>query len=103
MRQFQFPKESAVGPFEVLAGSQWFRLNLEPIYGPSPRNLGAAGCHRLFKRSKTFKPFSIAGKDQIGMATASLFTWLPTNVPCIFPLEQKEIETLIDPRRIANS
>jgi two-component system, NtrC family, sensor kinase len=30
--QFHLPEESAVGPLEVLAGSQWFRLNLEPVY-----------------------------------------------------------------------
>jgi two-component system, NtrC family, sensor kinase len=28
----QLPHETAVGPIEVLAGSQWFRLNLEAVY-----------------------------------------------------------------------
>jgi two-component system, NtrC family, sensor kinase len=30
--QFHLPQETAVGPIEVLAGSQWFRLNLEIVY-----------------------------------------------------------------------
>jgi two-component system, NtrC family, sensor kinase len=30
--QFHLPEEIAVGPLEVLAGSQWFRLSLEPVY-----------------------------------------------------------------------
>jgi two-component system NtrC family sensor kinase len=29
---FALPDESDVGPLEVFAGSQWFRLNLEPVY-----------------------------------------------------------------------
>ena len=29
---FYFPEETAVGPIEVFAGSQWFRLNLEPVH-----------------------------------------------------------------------
>src|ERR1700679_3298237 len=29
---FNPPNETAVGPLEVFAGSQWFRLNLEPVY-----------------------------------------------------------------------
>jgi signal transduction histidine kinase len=30
--QVQLPEETAVGPIEVLAGLQWFRLNMEPVY-----------------------------------------------------------------------
>ncbi len=30
--QFQLPQETAVGSLEALAGSQWFRLNLEAVY-----------------------------------------------------------------------
>jgi signal transduction histidine kinase len=30
--QFHLPEEIAVGPLDVLAGSQWFRLSLEPVY-----------------------------------------------------------------------
>jgi signal transduction histidine kinase len=30
--QFHFPDETAVGPVEILAGTQWFRLSLEPVY-----------------------------------------------------------------------
>jgi signal transduction histidine kinase len=30
--QFHLPEETAVGPIEVLAKSQWFRLSLEPVY-----------------------------------------------------------------------